>query len=32
MLEAAPDFNAAVLDFLSGVERSTAEHPAAATG
>jgi pimeloyl-ACP methyl ester carboxylesterase len=32
MLEAAPDFNAAVLDFLGSVEHSTAEHPTAATG
>jgi 3-oxoadipate enol-lactonase len=32
MLEAAPDFNAAVLDFLAEAGRSTAEHPSAATG
>ena len=32
MLEAAPDFNAAVLDFLSEVGRRTPEHSTAATG
>lgn len=30
MLEAAPDFNAAVLDFLQDVCRRSADHPAAA--
>ena len=30
MLEAAPDFNSAVLEFLTGVERRSAEHPSTA--
>jgi pimeloyl-ACP methyl ester carboxylesterase len=32
MLEAAPDFNAAVLDFLGEIARSTAEQSTAASG